>query len=40
MAEARIRTKPFSFNVNDGQTFVVVVSEVTPDAGCPVTLSR
>ena len=25
---------PFSFNVDDGQTFVVVVSEVTPDAGC------
>ena len=27
--------QPFSFNVDDGQTFVVVVSEVTPDAGCP-----
>ena len=25
----------FSFNVNDGDTFVVVVSEVTPEAGCP-----
>ena len=25
----------FQFNVNNGQTFVVVVSEVTPDAGCP-----
>jgi hypothetical protein len=25
----------FSFNVNDGDTFVVVVSEVTPQAGCP-----
>ena len=25
----------FSFNVDDGQTFVVVVSELTPDAGCP-----
>ena len=25
----------FQFNVDDGQTFVVVVSEVTPDAGCP-----
>ena len=23
------------FNVDNGQTFVVVVSEVTPDAGCP-----
>ncbi len=27
--------QPFSFNVDDGQTFVVVVSEVTPEAGCP-----
>ena len=27
--------QPFQFNVDDGQTFVVVVSEVTPDAGCP-----
>jgi hypothetical protein len=26
---------PFSFNVDNGQTFVVVVSEVTPNAGCP-----
>jgi len=26
---------PFSFNVNNGQTFVVVVSEVTPNSGCP-----
>ena len=25
----------FSFDVNDGDTFVVVVSEVTPEAGCP-----
>jgi hypothetical protein len=25
----------FQFNVDNGQTFVVVVSEVTPDAGCP-----
>src|SRR6188472_3540364 len=25
----------FSFNVDNGQTFVVVVSEVTPNAGCP-----
>src|SRR4029434_8210189 len=25
----------FQFNVDDGQTFVVVVSEVTTDAGCP-----
>src|SRR5947208_2123629 len=25
----------FSFNVDDGQTFVIVVSEVTADAGCP-----
>ena len=25
----------FSFNVDNGQTFVVVVSELTPDAGCP-----
>ena len=25
----------FSFNVNNGETFVVVVSELTPDAGCP-----
>ena len=24
----------FSFDVDDGQTFVVVVSELTPDAGC------
>ena len=27
--------QPFQFNVDDGQTFVVVVSEVTPEAGCP-----
>ena len=27
--------QPFQVNVDDGQTFVVVVSEVTPDAGCP-----
>ena len=27
--------QPFQFNVDDGQTFVVVVSEVTPDSGCP-----
>ena len=26
---------PFSFNVDNGQTFIVVVSEVTPEAGCP-----
>src|SRR6266700_381198 len=26
--------QPFQFNVDDGQTFAVVVSEVTPDAGC------
>jgi len=26
---------PFSFNIEDGQTFVVVVSEVTSNAGCP-----
>jgi hypothetical protein len=25
----------FSFDVNDGDTFVLVVSEVTPEAGCP-----
>ena len=25
----------FQFNLDNGQTFVVVVSEVTPDAGCP-----
>src|SRR5262249_36595414 len=25
----------FSFDVNDGDTFVVVVSEVAPDSGCP-----
>src|SRR5881397_1541415 len=25
----------FSFTVDNGQTFVVVVSELTPDAGCP-----
>ena len=25
----------FSFNVDNGQTFIVVVSEVTPGAGCP-----
>jgi hypothetical protein len=25
----------FQFNVDNGQTFVIVVSEVTPDAGCP-----
>ena len=27
--------QPFQVDVADGQTFVVVVSEVTPDAGCP-----
>ena len=27
--------QPFQFNVDDGQTFVVVVSEVTPETGCP-----
>src|SRR5207249_513427 len=27
--------QPFQVNVDDGQTLVVVVSEVTPDAGCP-----
>ena len=27
--------QPFQFNVDDGQTFVVVVSEVSPEAGCP-----
>ena len=32
---ARIRIQPFQVNVDNGQTFVVVVSEVTPDAGCP-----
>jgi hypothetical protein len=26
---------PFSFNIEDGQTFVLVVSEVTAGAGCP-----
>ena len=26
---------PFSFNVDNGQTFVVVISEVTPNSGCP-----
>jgi N-acetylneuraminic acid mutarotase len=26
---------PFSFNLDDGQTVVIVVSEVTADAGCP-----
>jgi hypothetical protein len=28
-------TAPFSFNVDPGQTFVLVVAEVTADAGCP-----
>jgi hypothetical protein len=28
-------TTPFSFNIEDGQTFVLVVSEVTAGAGCP-----
>ena len=28
-------TTPFSFNIEDGQTFVLVVSEVTANAGCP-----
>jgi N-acetylneuraminic acid mutarotase len=28
-------TAPFSFNVDDGQTVVIVVAEVTADAGCP-----
>jgi hypothetical protein len=28
-------TAPFSFSVEDGQTFVLVVAEVTADAGCP-----
>src|SRR4029077_15910941 len=27
--------QPFQFDLADGQTVVVVVSEVTPDAGCP-----
>src|SRR4029077_17465866 len=27
--------QPFQVNIDPGQTFVVVVSEVTPDAGCP-----
>ena len=27
--------QPFQVNVDNGQTLVVVVSEVTPDAGCP-----
>src|SRR5438093_2452117 len=27
--------QPFQVDVDDGQTLVVVVSEVTPDAGCP-----
>jgi len=26
--------QPFQFNLDDGQTVVIVVSEVTPDAGC------
>ena len=26
---------PFSFNIEDGQTFVLVVNEVTANAGCP-----
>jgi hypothetical protein len=26
---------PFSFNIENGQTFVLVVSEVTANAGCP-----
>src|SRR5262249_61550320 len=26
---------PFSFNIDNGQTFVLVVSEVAADAGCP-----
>ena len=26
---------PFSFTIEDGQTFVLVVSEVTPNGGCP-----
>jgi hypothetical protein len=28
-------TTPFSFNIEDGQTFVLVVSEATAGAGCP-----
>jgi len=28
-------TTPFSFNIEDGQTFVLVVSEVTANTGCP-----
>jgi Kelch motif/Galactose oxidase, central domain len=28
-------TAPFSFNVDDGQTIVIVVAEVTADGGCP-----
>ena len=28
-------TAPFSFNVADGQTVVIVVAEVTADTGCP-----
>jgi hypothetical protein len=28
-------TTPFSFNIEGGQTFVLVVSEVTANAGCP-----
>jgi hypothetical protein len=27
--------QPFQVNVNNGDTLVIVVSEVTPDAGCP-----
>jgi hypothetical protein len=27
--------QPFQFNLDNGQTVVVVVSEITPDAGCP-----
>ena len=27
--------QPFQFNLDNGQTFVVVVSEVDPEAGCP-----
>ena len=39
--QAAVRTRnnrSNSWNVDDGQTFVVVVSEVAPEAGCPHTV--
>ena len=30
----RTRRRSFSFNLDDGQTVVIVVNEVDPDAGC------